>query len=87
MFGGGKGGGVTILMVDGSHCKFWPIDLITVCNSIWSARQTCLELQCLYGNSMSNDFSCIKLHFLKTKNTTEPFLTHLQPSDFASKLI
>ena len=51
------GGGVTILMVDGSHCKFWPIDLITVCNSIWSARQTCLELQCLYGNSMSNDFS------------------------------
>ena len=32
------------------------IDLVTVSDAILTGRQTCLEIQCLYGNPMSNYF-------------------------------
>ena len=37
-------------------CQLWSIDLVTVFDAIFTSRQTCDKLQCLYENLMSSYF-------------------------------
>ena len=57
-------------------CQLWNIDLVTVFDAIFTSRQTCEKLQCLYENLMSSYFretTVLKEKSYKAKDCTQKY--------------